>query len=112
MSAPLPCCSRIKPIMPSAVSICTASTTVNNTFIESLQFLVLRGRGHDLQEVRGLQGCATHQAAVDVGLGQKAGGIGGIHAAAVKDMDTLRMRSGGAQLLSQEGVDLLGLVRR
>ncbi|MCY1375964.1 hypothetical protein D9M69_634180 [compost metagenome] len=32
-SAPLPCCIRIRPIMPSAERICTARRMVNKTFI-------------------------------------------------------------------------------
>src|SRR6187402_732262 len=35
MSAPFPCCTRIRPIMPSAESICTARTMVNTTFIST-----------------------------------------------------------------------------
>ncbi len=40
MSAPLPCCTKIRPIMPSAVSICTARTMVKTTFIFVPDFLI------------------------------------------------------------------------
>src|SRR5690349_6010180 len=100
MSAPLPCCSRMRPIMPRAVSICTASTMVNKTFIPKYSVVVGSrarsgaGRGDDLKEIRGLERRAADEAAVDVGLGEQARGVAGIHAAAIEDVHPLGMAGG------------------
>src|SRR3954469_3369528 len=77
MSAPLPCCSRMRPIMPSAVAICSTSTRVNRKFILQLRFVLVRGAstaagGDDLQEVGRLQRGSPDQSPVDVRLRQQA----------------------------------------
>src|ERR1700741_2849091 len=105
MSAPLPCCTRMSPIMAIAVSICTARTIVSNTFISSSpnNFVRLpRGGRDDLQKVGWLQGRPPEQAAVDVGLRQQRGRVRRIHAAAVEDVHPLRVGTCGLQLRTQE----------
>src|SRR5688572_22568571 len=76
MSAPLPCWMRMRPIMPRAVSICTARMMVRKTLVIlcSLRFCNagrLTGGRDDLQEIRSLERGAAHQATVDVGLAQQ-----------------------------------------
>src|SRR3990167_8938955 len=107
-SAPLPCCMRIRPIMPSADRIWTASRMVNKTFIffSGISIVAvsigtrkgLGGRGHDLKEVGRLERRAADEATVDVGLGQQAGRVGRVHAAAVQDVHPLGGLRGRGQL--------------
>src|SRR5437763_14503580 len=91
MSAPLPCCSRMRPIMPSAVRIWTARTRVSRRFIvQSLRFVLSVGAStaagrDDLQEIGRLQRRTAEEAAVDVGLGQQPRRMGRGSAAAVQD---------------------------
>src|SRR5690349_5763575 len=115
MSAPLPCCSRMRPIMPRAVSICRVSTMVNKTFIPNTPLLWSRGargagRGNDLKEIRGLERSAADEAAVDVRLRQQAGRIGRVHAAAVEDVHAFGLLGRGSKLRAQQRMHLLGLL--
>src|SRR5215208_7686720 len=74
--------------------------------------LGLQARTCDRQETLRLQRRAADQAAVDVGLVEKAPGVVGLHAAAVLDAyaggEVLVPRPG--QLLADVGVDLLCLL--
>src|SRR4051812_9476317 len=121
MSAPLPCCSRMRPIMPMAVSIWTASTMVVMACIKvnSYLFCSVRcgasgaaGGGDDLQEIGDLERSTAHESAVDVGLRQQGGGVGGVHAAAVQDVHALGVAGGRRKLLAQQRMHLLRLLRR
>src|SRR6478672_2764596 len=68
MSAPLPCWMRMRPIMPSADRIWTASTRVRITFIGVVAFewvgRASAGGRDDLQEIGCLQRGTADQAAV------------------------------------------------
>src|SRR6185369_13869000 len=116
MSAPLPCWTRMSPIMPRAVSICTARTAVSNTFIPLTPIFLWRPRlargGDDLQEIGRLERRAPDQPAVDIRLRQQRRGVGCGHAAAVEDLHAVRVLGRGLELSAQHRVDLLSLFRR
>src|SRR6185369_3035352 len=116
MSAPLPCWMRMSPIMARAVSICTARTAVSNTFIPLTPIFLWRPRlargGDDLQEIGRLQRRAANQSAVNIRLRQQRPGVRGGHAAAVKDLDAVRVLGRGLELRAQHRVDLLSLFGR
>src|SRR3954449_141582 len=68
-------------------------------------------RVHNGQKAVGLQRGAADQAAVDVGLGEEALGVLGLHAAAVLDSDAVGevLVPHFGKGLADEGVDFLGL---
>ena len=118
MSAPLPCCTSTRPITPRADSICTTRIRVIKTLIVYSRVQVLAastGSGtQNGQKVDRLEGSPTDQATIHIRLCQQFGGVGRVHAAAIKDGHTFMVRRGRLELRTQHsvyGLSLLGCSR-
>src|SRR5574344_103087 len=116
MSAPLPCCTRIKPIMPKADSICTARMTPAKLLISVFLYLSVTAASacgcNDLQKVCGLEGSPPNQTAINVGLCQQLLCVASIHAAAIQKLHQSTTGIRCTQLGTQSSVYGLRLLRR
>src|SRR5271165_1016348 len=84
MSAPLPCCSRTKPISAAATTTCTPTRSVSQIIASSfMRFPGLLGTG-DRQKFIRLERRAADQGAVDVRAGKQGRGVVRLDAAPVE----------------------------
>src|SRR6184192_4740213 len=109
-SAPLPRCSRTRPMMARAENSCTIvriQRNIGNTRSSR------SGSGQDAQKLIRLQRRATDQTAVDVRHGEELRRVTGLDAASVEDAGGGRNSSiPGADAGADEGVHFLRLVGR
>src|SRR3954466_898138 len=103
MSAPLPCWSSTRPMMPSAVSTCTTMIT----FVQNpIRLSFPRSGPHDGEEILRHQRCAAYQPAIHVRHRKNRRRIVRLHTAAIEDRRALE------DPLADQRVHRLRLFRR